>query len=278
VRRDGKAWRVELALSKGTIPIQAEARAAIPSTKLQAGRRLTVTGIVRRPRSNASDRRFAVIPRDASDIVVAGATTKGGGSAAAHSPDSGTTAARATPAVGGAASGAGNTSPRDVDLAGLAKYEGSLVRVGGILVARTGFRLTLHDATGTGVVRLPTSAAVLLSELALGEPLNAIGRVARVGRTTWEVVAAAPGDLARVGRLGPDLAASPDARSFVPDGSPARPAGPGSALDRAFGTGPIGTAALLPPALLFLGLGSAGLWAVGLYLRRRRPDRAPKRG
>jgi hypothetical protein len=270
IERGGKAWHVELATGTSAVPVHGDARAAIASTRLQKGVRLTVTGIVRRPRSNAADRRFTLVPRVAGDLIVTKAAT------AASSK------ASATQNAGGAGTRAGgNTSGsqpessalRDVDLARLRAYEGQVVRVGGLLIARTGFVITLRDGTGSADARLPAAASAALSELSLGEPLNVTGRVRKSGPARWEVVVETPGDLVQVGSL--------EAGSNATQGAGALPTPPGlglagsfpGSLDRWRATGPgsgtMGTAALVPPVLLLLGLVSAGLWAVGIYLRRR---------
>jgi hypothetical protein len=272
IERNGKAWRAEIVLATAAVAVQGDARAAIASTRLQKGTRLTATGIVRRPRSNAADRRFTLVPRSAADLVItktAGTTTSSGRSATGAA---GAPGARA--AAGTSGSPAKGSAVRDVDLARLKAYDGQVVRVGGLLIARTDFLLTLRDATGTANARLPAAARVALSELSLGDALNVTGRVRKSGPERWEVVAERPGDLVSAGSLG--------AAASTTEGSGALPTAPGAgpmapfalvSADRRPATGPLGTAGLVTPVLLLLGLVSAGLWAVGIYLRRRaRPE------
>jgi RNase P/RNase MRP subunit POP5 len=275
VERDGKAWRLDVALTSGAVPVHGETRAAIPSTKLNKGARVTVTGIVRRPRTTAADRRFALIPRGTADVLIATAGTRGGSARSATANGTATRGSNGADSV----PPAGGSDVVDVDLARLGAYEGQLVRVGGLLVARAGVRLTLRDASGSADARLPASASALVSELVPGEALNVTGRVRKAGQARWEVVAETPGDIARVGSLEVlgSVTSRPNQSATAAAGAPTRyPGAPAAAApDRWLGPGPLGTAGLVPPALLLLGVASAGLWAVGLYFRRRVPPDGP---
>ncbi len=71
VHRNGDRWSAELQLAGGAkVPISGLAGSGIASTAMVEGRRATVIGVVKRPYPTATDRRFAVVPRRAADIVL----------------------------------------------------------------------------------------------------------------------------------------------------------------------------------------------------------------
>ena len=71
MERLGDRWRAEIQLVSGTkVPVQGQAGAGIPSTAILVGKRITVTGIVKRPYPTASDRRYAVLPRSGGDVSI----------------------------------------------------------------------------------------------------------------------------------------------------------------------------------------------------------------
>ena len=117
----------------------------IASSALVEGRVATVTGIVRRPYPNASDRRFAITPRSPEDVTVAG---KAGGDRRfelrrrAGDPWPGRRRATAAPAI----------DADDADLGDLAAFVGRNVRVGGLVVDLRADGFTLDDGTATGRV------------------------------------------------------------------------------------------------------------------------------
>jgi uncharacterized protein YdeI (BOF family) len=76
VERLGDRWRAEIVLEGGArAPVHGQAGAEIPSTAIVAGRRISVVGIVKRPYPTATDRRFAVLPRNGTDVAVGAAGT-----------------------------------------------------------------------------------------------------------------------------------------------------------------------------------------------------------
>jgi len=213
VSRIGERWRAEVTLAdgKGTL-VLGQAGAAIPSTALGVGRRVTVTGIVRRPYPTASDRRFAVLPRGGADLVVDDSTGSGGGGASGGASGSGTSA---DPGAGTAA-----ITP-DTDLATLADVVGARVKVGGIVarVADDGF--DLDDGTALARVQLRGDMLALLPHLREGEAVAATGRVELVDGAAVLIVDG-DGTLVRVGTLGQGLpigAANAPAPSGVDSGN-----------------------------------------------------------
>ncbi|HUG48900.1 MAG TPA: lamin tail domain-containing protein, partial [Candidatus Limnocylindria bacterium] len=133
VRRDGEAWRAELTMDGGGIPIVGPARSGLAATLLAVGRNATVTGIVRRAFPTASDQRLAIVPRSPSDIRL--------GPGGQEAPGTGGGASTGAPGVGQSApDGPGVSPPADGSappaaisrpLSELAGLEGSRVRVGG---------------------------------------------------------------------------------------------------------------------------------------------------
>ena len=196
VSRIGERWRAEVTLADGKAAlVQGQAGAAIPSTALAAGRRVTVTGIVRRPYPTASDRRFAVLPRGGADLVVDDATGEGGGGAASGASGSGASADTST--------GTAAITP-DTDLATLAAIVGTRIKVGGTIarIADDGF--DLDDGTALARVQLRGDMLVLLPHLREGEAVAATGRVELVDGAPV-VIVDGDGTLVRVGTLGQGL-------------------------------------------------------------------------
>lgn len=170
VRRSGGRWVAELDTGTGgRVPVIALAGAAIPAPAVAPGRWATVTGIVRRPYPTASDRRYAVLPRAPSDVVLGSAAGAGRG------PVRSSVAARAG-SSGGQAAPAASEAPR-ADLRDLGARVGQRVRVGGLVVevADDGFRL--DDGTATGRIVLEGGAADLAVLVGVGDALDASGRV-----------------------------------------------------------------------------------------------------
>jgi uncharacterized protein YdeI (BOF family) len=210
VERLGDRWRAEITLADGTkAPIQGQAGAGIPSAAIVTGRRITVTGIVRRPYPTANDRRFAVLPRSGADVAIGPA---GGGEATS------------TIGAGDGGGGTGANSPAggdsvtpDTDLATLADRIGQRVRVGGLIarIADTGF--DLDDGTALARVELRGDMAALLLHLRQGEAIAATGVVELVAGAPAVVVDEA-GTLVRVGTLGQALPIGDDAGAAETDG------------------------------------------------------------
>ncbi len=179
VRRDGEAWRAELAVGGGGIPIAGLARSGIPSTALVGGRRAMITGIVKRAHPVATDQRLAIVPRAAGDIVL------GGDASAPGVADSGSAGSSTGSPLGLAdaevAPAVASTQPQaaPLPLSALAARTGALVSIGGVVEAIDGLRVTVTDESGTAVVRLSGSAADLARQLRPGMLLNATGIVER---------------------------------------------------------------------------------------------------
>jgi hypothetical protein len=135
--------------------------------------------------------------------------------------------------------------------------------VGGLVVAIAGLTVTIDDGSAQAVIRLPEAARSLALELAVGDPLNVVGRVVAFGGG-WAVEVAQATDVWRVGRL--------SAPSFDPSGATEAP-GPG--LESAGGDGTATPDDAAPAALAALSLsGALGLFGAGVALvRRRRTER-----
>lgn len=165
VHKLGDRWRAEIRIGAHDAVVVGQPGAGIASTVLVEGRVASVTGIVRRPYPNASDRRFAVTPRTPADVSVAGRAGVGSDDESGSSP-----------AASAGASG-GDPSVPDADLVDLAAFVGRTVRVGGLVVDLHADGFTLDDGTAVGRVVLRSAA---IDALALVEPddaLNVIGRV-----------------------------------------------------------------------------------------------------
>ena len=197
VERLGDRWRAEIQLANGSkVPVHGQAGAGIPSTAIVAGRKITVTGIVKRPYPTASDRRFAILPRSGSDVAIGPA---GGGSGAKTLDDSGSEAA--AKAAGPAT--AADITP-DTDLAVLAEHVGQRVRVGGLIARTSDDGFDLDDGTAVAHVALRDDMTGLLGQLRAGEAVAATGTVELVNGAAVVVVDDA-GTLVRVGTLGQAL-------------------------------------------------------------------------
>jgi hypothetical protein len=176
VHKLGDRWRAELLVGRDKVVVVGQPGAGIASGSLSEDRTATVTGIVRRPFPNATDRRFAVIPRFPADVRVAGRTTdtSATGSRETTGPEAGPGAGTGGPSQ---SAGSAVADPVDVDLVDLDAAIGRLVRVGGLVVELGPDGFTLDDGTAIGRVVLRAAA---LDQLTLVEPddaLNAIGRV-----------------------------------------------------------------------------------------------------
>ena len=75
--QSGDRWTADLQIHGGRVPIAGLAGSGIASTDLAVGRAATVTGIVKRPYPTATDRRFAIVPRQRADIVLGKAAAGG---------------------------------------------------------------------------------------------------------------------------------------------------------------------------------------------------------
>jgi hypothetical protein len=202
VHKLGDRWRAEIKVGAQDAVVVGQPGAGIASTALVEGRVATVTGIVRRPYSNATDQRFAVTPRFPADVDQAGGTASATGSG---------TTGRASGSGGTAAASPGampEDGAEDADLVDLATLVGRLVRVGGLVVDLRPDGFTLDDGTGVGRIVLRDAA---LEMLALIEPEDALN-VTGVVETTADgpqVVVTDPGRVVVAGD--PVAAAAPSA-------------------------------------------------------------------
>jgi hypothetical protein len=222
IHKLGDRWRAEIVVGARNVVVVGEKGAGIASSVLAEGRNTTVTGIVRRPFPNATDRRFAVTPRFPADLRVDGAAT---GTPA----PAGTTSGGPSPAAQGTRPGGSTVSDdplmgaTDADLVDLDTMVGRLVRVGGLVVELRPDGFTLDDGTAIGRVMLRAAA---LDQLALVEPddaLNAIGRVEATAAGAVVVVDDPAGLLQAGDPVGadpsPSASESASARAIEPSGS-----------------------------------------------------------
>jgi hypothetical protein len=234
VERMGDRWRAEIVLPNGgRTPVHGQAGAGIPSTAIVVGRTVTVTGIVRRPYPTATDRRFAILPRDARDLAFGPAGGGGSTGAIGGTPgQTGDSPANDSGAGSAPAANAIDITP-DTDLAVLADHVGDRVRVGGLIVRLTETGFELDDGTALAEIRLRGSMAQLLPHLRAGEAIAATG-VVEIEAGAAVVVVDDDGTLFRVGSLGQ---AVPVAGGIVP-GPSELPAGAGSLEADATGLAP----------------------------------------
>ena len=256
VERLGDRWRAEIILANGgRAPVHGQAGAGIPSTAIVVGRPVTVTGIVRRPYPTATDRRFAVLPRDGHDVAL-GPAANGSGS---------TGGGGGGPAAGQVGTGGPSPSPLgvditpDTDLAVLADHVGERVRVGGLITRVTEDGFDLDDGTALARVALRGSMLDLLPHLRAGEAIAATG-VVELERGAAIVVVDDAGALFRVGSLGQAL---PIAGAAGPEAS-GGPDAEASLNADAIGLGPD-----LAPASALTLIGLALLSIVATVVRRQ---------
>ena len=257
VHRDGDAWRAEISLSGGNVPVSGLSRSGIPSTALVAGRTATVTGIVKRAYPTASDQRLAVVPRSGADIRLGPAIGSGDANGPSARPGDGTDPA--APPVKAGDPGAEATSTELADLADLAAHESEIVTVGGLITAVDGQVLTIEDDSGVSAVRLTGAATELVGLFGVGDLVNATGLVERTNGGALEIVVDDPAALERL----PQLAGAPNAPldSLLP-----------THLDstKADALGPTTGSAGLPPAVVVGVLGLAAFVALVAFAGRRR--------
>ncbi len=190
VHRTGDRWVAELDAGFGTVPVTALSGAGIPAAAIVEGRRATVVGIVKRPYPTASDRRYAVLPRNAADIALGAAVSTSAGAAPGG---------RSKAGGGAGPSGAGSDVPV-TDVRDLGSRVGQRVRVSGLVTETTADGFRLDDGTGTARVVLGGSASDLASIVGPGDALDAVGTVeVRDGPV---LVVQDPADVTLVGDLG----------------------------------------------------------------------------
>jgi len=199
LRRLGDRWRAEVRTQGATIVVAGLAGAGIPAATMSEGTSVSVIGVVRRPHPAASDRRFAVVPRGPADV-------RASGTAASSAAGAGW-AAETTSAM---PSGAPADRVVDADLATLPGLTGVRVRVGGIVVAIAGDRVSIDDGTATGSLQLSGDAADLLPLLEPGDAVGAVGLVTAASGDQM-VRVDDPAGLIRLGDLGEALPLDPTA-------------------------------------------------------------------
>jgi hypothetical protein len=265
LHRTGDRWAAELLVGGRRVPILGLAGAGIPSSALAEGRTATIVGIVRRPYPSATDRRFAVVPRSATDLTLGGPAADGADEARASS--SGTTGGAGTTGSGAApgASATSNNGPLDVDLVALDEHVGRQVRVGGLVAGIVADGFDLDDGTSIGRIVLRGAALEALGSIGIGDALGAIGRVER----TDAAIVIAVEDPAGIVLVGDPVAAE----------SAAAPGGGSSGPDvGTIATGPGGRAAAMADPLV-PEIGIVGILLVGAAsfavtaLRRQRSRR-----
>ena len=197
VHRDGDAWRAELEMRGGSIPIAGLARAGIDSTALVEGRTATVTGIVKRAYPTATDQRFSVVPRAAADIRLGSASETPAGSddpQATAGPDGSSASSDpvSSPASPNASTGVA-TAIGDV-----AGSEGTIVVIGGRVTEINGSKLTVDDGSGTAIIELAGAAASRAAEFRVGDLINVTGLAARDDSGQLLVVVSEPADVSRL--------------------------------------------------------------------------------
>jgi hypothetical protein len=235
VERLGDRWRAEVVLAGGArAPVHGQAGAAIPSTAIVVGRRITVVGIVRRPYPTASDRRFAVLPRSGADVAIGPAGSGAPSGSIASATDGPASSAQGNPAI--------DVTP-DTDLAALGDSIGQRVRVGGLIARLADDGFDLDDGTALARIELRGGMAELLPYLRDGEAVAATGTVELIDSSPV-VVVDDEGALVRVGSLGQAL---PIGAQGLDAGASASP--PGGAAELSAGAGAFGSG-LAPTSLL----------------------------
>jgi hypothetical protein len=231
VHRDGQAWRAELSLAGGPVPIMGVVRAGIPADALLAGRRATIRGLVKRAHPTARDQRYAILPRSPADIALGGST--GSGPDATSGPGGATSTAAlpgtaSSPAPGGAP-GQGSAAGVEPDVApaaigDLAAHAGRTVRIGGRIESIQGPRFVLRDDSASVTVRLAGAALPAASSLRVAAIVNATGEVRRADAGGVEVVVSDPAHIRLLSALvvstpTPPPARPPEAPNAVPSGA-----------------------------------------------------------
>jgi hypothetical protein len=252
VHRNGDRWTADLRVGAARVLISGLAGSGIAATDLVEGRSASITGIVKRPYPTATDRRFAIVPRQRADIALGRAVPTA--AASPFGPGSIPAPGSSDPAggvLGPDAAIAGLDTPvaTDIDLADLAAHAGERVRVGGLVTAIESDGVRLDDGTAEARLVLEGEAAGLVGTLVVGDALNATGRPEL--REEPVLVVETQDGIELVGDLGAaspaDEAASADAAAAGAVEAPTEPmravAAPGLGLD-SFSTG-IGTLVLL---------------------------------
>jgi hypothetical protein len=282
VHRSGDRWTGELVSDGLRIPLLGLPGGGIAAATVEEGRAATVTGIVKRPYPTATDRRYAVVPRSAHDLVLGASTSgasarpagAGGSSAGTTAPGSLGPSSATAVSEGAGSAGASSIPGTDVPLADLATRIGASVRVGGVVTAVEPNAIRLDDGSATAKVVLEGPAIELAALLQPGDAVNATGTPE--ARDEVVLVVRDPLGVILLGDLGDD-GDSPGGHllATADDGAGGGPDEPSSDLDSATlvaGRNPGSLATVL--AVLAL----AGIVAVALAahraMRKRRQARA----
>jgi hypothetical protein len=219
VTRLGDRWRADVRVGSVTILVTGLPGADIPSTSLIEGRSITVIGIVRRPYPTATDRRWTVIPRGAWDVAL-GPATNSPASAAARGRSASSGSEAGPPGAGPSREGA---VVQTIDLVALGEHVGALVRVAGLVEARTPRGFTLDDGTALNLVELRGDVAAFLDLVEAGDALGVLGRVETGDDGDPIVVASDPAGLVRLGSLGEAVPIVAEARPAATVNAALRP-------------------------------------------------------
>jgi cytochrome c-type biogenesis protein CcmE len=253
VHRNGDRWTADLQVGAARVLVSGLAGSGIASTDLVEGRSATITGIVKRPYPTATDRRFAIVPRQRADVVLGRAAPGDAASPASGStrPAGSTMQASGALGPGAAITGLTTGSAIDIDLVDLEAHTGQRVRVGGLVTTIEADGVRLDDGTAEARIVLDGDASALAGTLLVGDALNATGQPEMRGEPV--LVVTTPDAIELVGDLGDAAAAGSGAAtadSAVVGAAVASPqapmravAAPGLGLD-SFSTG-IGTLVLL---------------------------------
>ncbi len=209
LHRDGEAWRAEVSVGDGSVPVSGIERSGISADALVEGRPATIVGVVKRAYPTASDQRFVLVPRSAADIRLgdAPATDKpessdspSGGPDATPEGSGGLVAWPESLAPGetppeGASGPLPSTGSDVIAVADLAGHLGQRVAVGGFVTAIDGARLTVQDETAATVVRLAGDAMATLERIAIGDIINASGLADRNAAGGIEISVSDPADI-----------------------------------------------------------------------------------
>jgi hypothetical protein len=268
VHRSGQRWQAELLVAGIRVPILGLAGASIPSSAVVKGRTATIVGIVRRPYPSASDRRFAVLPRSATDLTMGGpADDATGGSpqgVAGRGEAAGTTAGAGISPPSGSA---GDGSPVEIDLVAINDHVGEVVRVGGLVAALRPDGFDLDDGTSVERVVIRGPAVAVAATIVPDDAVALVGRIERLDDGSAAVAVDDPAGIV--------LAGDPTAGTANPSGSTGPAAADASGV---VATGvPAVVAGLAEPAIP--GVGAAGIVLIGFaslavtLLRRHRMRR-----
>jgi hypothetical protein len=287
VHRSGKTWKADIAGEGGTYLVDGLEGANIPADRLRQGGTATITGIARRPRPNATERRYTVLPRTLGDVSVTGGTRSGATGADTSGPtprparqsiEHGTSAAGTAT---GPAMSLGARTPAtaiDVDLIDLPASSGRLVRVGGLVTATSATGITMDDGTAVATATFEGDARSILPQLSVGLAVNLVGTAGAgpaprltVASEAGVVPVAAPG--ASSDAIDPASSGGVAMSSPAPDALASDEFGLSGAEEDAVppGEGSAGGSAILIVGML-LSLALVGV--VALLLRRGQPLRA----